>query len=145
MKPNKRKKAREVQEEPSMASLFSNLKYSLPLSLGVFLTLALLTALALYFIEDPTPVLRPVSCLVAALSAFAGGYTLCKKQGSSALLCGMINGCFFLCILLIVSLFFRAASSGDSPLVSTALHLGALLASILGGYAALPRAKRKRR
>ena len=145
MKSNKRKKAKAPQEESSVASLFSNLKYSLPIALGVFLLLTLIAALALYFLKDPAPFLKPCAYLVAALSAFIGGYALCKRQGGSALLCGMVNGSFFLCILLLVSLFFRANISGYSPLLSTALHLGVLLCSILGGYAGLPRQMHKRR
>ena len=145
MKPKKPNRARAVQEDPTMATLFSNLKYSLPITIGVFLLLTVLAALALYFLKDPAPLLKPCACCVSALAAFVGGYFLCKKQGGSALLCGMINGSLFLCILLIVSLFFRAYTSGYSPLVSTAIHIGVLFFSILGGYAGLPRRTRKRR
>ena len=145
MKQTKPHKKRAPQEEPSMASLFSNLRYSLPATLGVFLLLILVVALVLYFLEDPAPLLRPLAILSSAIAAFAGGWILCKKQGGSALLCGLVNGCFFLCILLLVALFFRAQASGYSPLLSAALHLGVLLCSILGGYAGLPRQKRKRR
>ena len=145
MKSKQKQKARAPQEEPSMASLFKHLTYSLPITVGIFLLLTAAVALALYFLSDPAPFLRPSACLVAALSAFVGGCVLCRKQGESALLCGLVNGSFFLCILLLVSLFFRAHTSGDSPLLSTALHLGVLLCSILGGYAGLPRQKRKKR
>lgn len=145
MKQTKTRKKRTPQEEPSMASLFSNLKYSLPATLGVFLLLTLVVSLILYFLEDPAPFIRPLALLSSAIAAFIGGWILCKKQGGAALLCGLVNGCFFLCILLLVALFFRAQSSGYSPLVSAALHLGVLFCSILGGYAGLPRQKRKKR
>ena len=137
MKQTKTRKKRTPQEEPSMASLFSNLKYSLPATLGVFLLLTLVVSLILYFLEDPAPFIRPLALLSSAAAALIGGWILCKKQGGAALLCGLVNGCFFLCIL--------AQSSGYSPLLSAALHLGVLFCSILGGYAGLPRQKRKKR
>ena len=145
MKQAKKQKKRMQEEEPSMATLFAGLRYSLPATIGIFLALIFLAALVLYFLDDPSPFVRPLAICASFVSAFCGGYLLCKKQGNAALLCGMVNGCFFLCILLLVSLFFRKYSSGYSPLLSAALHLGVLFASILGGYAGLPRQKRKKR
>ena len=145
MKQTQKQKKNAPQGEPSMATLFANLRYSLPAAIGIFLLSIFLFALALYFLDDPSPFVRPLAICASAIASFCGGSMLCKKQGNSALLCGMVNGCFFLCILLLISLFFRKYASGYSPLVSAALHLGVLFASILGGYAGLPRQKRKKR
>ena len=140
MKRNQSNRSRTTpKEEPSMASLFSHLTVSLPATIGIFLALNLVFSLILYFLKDPAPFITPLAFLSSAASAFCGGWILCRRQRNSALLCGLINGCFFLCILLLVSLFFRASSSGYSPLVSAALHLCSLLFSILGGFAGLPR------
>lgn len=145
MKSNKDRKKRVTPGDASISSLFSNLKYSLPATVGIFLLLTGLLSLALYFLPDPAPFTLPAAFLASALAAFFGGLILCKRQGNSALLCGLVNGCFYLCILLLVSLFFRARASGYSPLLSASLHLGALLCSVLGGYAGLPKKQKKRR
>ena len=145
MKKAKRKPAKATQnEDRSLSRLFSNLKYSLPITLGVFLGFSLLAALALYFLKDPAPYILPAAFAVAALSAFFGGLSLCKRQGNSALLCGLINGCFALLLLLLASLFFRKYARGYTPLVSTLLHLGFLFFSILGAFCGLPKLKQKR-
>ena len=145
MKRDQARKKSKGENEASMAGLFANLRYSLPATLGIFLGLNLIASLGLYFLKDPTPYLKPLSYLVSAITAFFGGWFLCKKQKNSALFCGLINGSLFLCLLLLISLFFRPYATGYGPLLSAALHLGFLALSVLGGYMGLPRAKKKTR
>ncbi|MBQ7173117.1 MAG: TIGR04086 family membrane protein [Clostridia bacterium] len=143
MKRDRVPKKSKPDGENSMAGLFSNLRYSLPATLGIFLGLNLIVSLILYFLKDPAPYVLPLSYVVSAVTAFFGGYILCKKQKSSALFCGLVNGSLFLCLLLLISLFFRSYATGYGPLLSAALHIAFLALSVVGGYAGLPRVPSK--
>lgn len=129
------------REESSSAPLGALLKSVAASLISALLSLFLLSTVA-YFSKDPTALLLPLGLVAAAISALIGGFTAVRIHRKSALLCGLCNGCTVMAIMLVLSLFFRSATSAHTPLVSCLLHAGYLLLSVLGAFAALPRTSR---
>jgi len=128
-------------------SLARNVLKSVGISLLTALASLLVLSTAAYLTPDPASILSPLGILASALTAFIGGFCAVKLHKKNALLCGLSNGCAMMAVMLVASLFFRDAASAYSPLVSCLFHIGFLLLSVLGAFAALPRtgAKAKRR
>ena len=125
------------------ASLAQNVLKSIGISLLTALASLLVLSTAAYFTPNPTSILSPLGLLASALTAFVGGFCAVKLHKKNALLCGLSNGCAMMAVMLIASLFFRDAASAYSPLVSCLFHLAFLILSVLGAFAALPRAGAK--
>ncbi|MBR7099502.1 MAG: hypothetical protein IKC59_08805, partial [Clostridia bacterium] len=70
--------------------------------------------------------------IAAALTAFFGGFTAGKLRGGAPAICGLINGILLTAWMLLLSLCFRAHSSGYSPLISTLLHTAVPVLSFAG-------------
>lgn len=101
---------------------------TLAIGAGLILTLSL----GAYFHPDPDSIIRPLALIAAALTAFFGGFTAGKLRGGAPAICGLINGILLTAVMLLLSLCFRAYSSGYSQLVSTLIHAAVPVLSFAG-------------
>ena len=109
---------------------------------GFGLLLAL--SLAAYFYSDPNLLIHPMALIVAGLTALIGGIAAVRIHGHSALICGLLNGCILLGVMLLLSLFFKGQGIGYSAGVSCLLHAGIPVLSVAGAYLGLRRSPKKR-
>lgn len=94
--------------------------------------LLLIASLAIYFLPDPDPAIQPVALLIAFLTAFVGGVIAGRIHRAAPALCGPVNGCFLLALMLLLSLFFRNMAFGYSIGIALLLHALILLLSLAG-------------
>ena len=135
-----------AQDSPLL--LGKHIGKSLLITVLASLSLLLILSLAAYFYSDPDQLIRPLGLCSAGLAAFIGGIAAVRIHGHSALICGLLNGCAFTIILLLLSLFFRSHASGYSTGIACLLHAAILLISVGGAFLGLRRApkhKHKRR
>lgn len=118
------------------------------ITLAVGAALLLIAAIWIYFMPDPSPVIRPVGIAVAALTALIGGVVTGKLHGSAPALCGLLNGALLSALMLLLSFFFRPLAAGYAAWISALLHAMIPLCSIAGammGVRKKPAPRRKRR
>lgn len=147
--PHARHAAQHTQEtQDSPWLLAKHTGKSLLITLGISIALLLALSLAAYFYSDPDQLIRPLGLGGAALASLIGGIVAVRIHGHSALICGLLNGCGFTVVLLLLSFFFKAHASGYSAGIACLLHAAILLFSVAGAFLGLRRShtqKSKRR
>lgn len=128
---NTRRATGERQADGS-AQLSGKVLKSFLFTLALGIGLLLLASLAVYFLPNPSPVIRPLGIAIAALTALGGGFLSGRIHGQNPTLCGLCNGTLLLALLLLLSLFFRSLTAGYSLWLAAALHTMIPLLSILG-------------
>ncbi len=108
------------------------------------LLLLLTCSLIVYFNPDPHRLIDPMGLVCAALTAWIGGFATVRFHRHSALICGLLNGTVTTGIVLLISLFFKDASHGYSPLIACLYHSLYILLALAGAYLGLPREKTKK-
>ena len=133
MRAEHRHTRQKRHEESAGGFRLPQLAKSLAVTAAVGMVALLAASLLAYFLPDPTPWIRPLALLAAALTALIGGATAARLQKENAALCGLLNGCVCMAGMILLSLFFRSRASGDSTLVSILFHASFLLCSVVGG------------
>ncbi len=105
--------------------------------------LLLVASLAVYFLPDPDPAIRPVALLISFLVAFVGGVISGRIHRAAPALCGTLNGCLLLALMLLLSLFFRDPSFGYSLGIALLLHALIPLLSLAGALFGVRKKGRK--
>ena len=109
----------------------------------LFAGLLLVASLAVYFLPDPDPAIRPVALLISFLVAFVGGVISGRIHRAAPALCGTLNGCLLLALMLLLSLFFRDSAFGYSLGIALLLHALIPLLSIAGALFGVRKKGRK--
>lgn len=111
--------------------------------------LVLISIMAAIVLADPDPLSKlPYFSLAALLpSMFVGGFVCVKRVGEAPLLCGILSGAVATVAFLIFALVISGLpKSAHSALGAVALHLSAVLFSILGAFTGnMKRRSKKRR
>lgn len=128
--PKKRTPSKSPAAEGAIFTKQTFTAFLITLAIGAGLILML--SLGAYFHPDPDSIIRPLALVAAALTAFFGGFTAGKLRGGAPAVCGLINGILLTALMLLLSLCFRAHSSGYSPLVSTLIHAAVPVLSFVG-------------
>ncbi len=106
--------------------------------------LLLIASLAVYFLPDPDPAIQPIALIIAFLVAFVGGIISGRIHRAAPALCGPLNGCLLLALMLLLSLFFRNLSFGYSVGVALLLHALVPLLSLMGALLGVRKKEGKR-
>ena len=142
-KSNARKQAPQ-EDSPRLFALHAAKSALFSVLFG--LLLLLLLSLALSYTPNPSPFIGPIGWISSGLTALVGGIIAVRIHGKSALLCGAVNGCVLMALMLIASLFFKENASSLSVGMCIALHAAFLALSIAGGYVGMPKpSKRKKK
>ena len=137
---------KETESAFSSPSLFAkHLFKGLLATLGIGTVLILLSALAAYFSPDPDRLIAPLGLTSVGITAFLGGAIASRLHGGGALICGLLNGSLLLVLMLPAALCFREYATAYSAGVSSLLHLGVPMLSILGGYVGIKKKKNRKR
>lgn len=107
--------------------------------------LLLVASLAVCFLPDPDPAIQPLALLIAFLTAFVGGVIAGRTHRSAPALCGPVNGCLLLALMLLLSLFFRSMAFGYSIGIALLLHALILLFSLAGALLGVKRKPARKR
>ncbi len=136
---------REGHDDAASGFQLSQLAKSLAVTAVTGILALLACSLLAYFLPDPSPWIKPLALFAAALTALVGGVSAARLQKENASLCGLLNGCVFMAVMILISLFLRERASGYSTLHAILLHAGFLLCSVLGGILGKkkPKARRK--
>ncbi|MBQ8440059.1 MAG: TIGR04086 family membrane protein [Clostridia bacterium] len=145
-KPVKRKTAARatVAEEDSPALWVKHLGKSLLFTVLSGFGILLILSLIAYFYKDPNALILPLALAGAALTAFLGGIWAVRIHGHSALICGLLNGCLLMGLMMLLSLFFTDRGAGYSTGIACLLHAGVPFLSVLGAYSGLRRSPKKK-
>ena len=141
----KSKKAGPTVQEDSPLLFFKHVMKGVLIACPAAAFLLLTASLTAYFSPDPDAVIPFMSLVSSALTALISGYATVRIHRKSALLCGLSAGSLLMCGMILSSLFLRRCASGYSMPVSLLLHSAFILLSVLGAYAGLPKAGKKRR
>ena len=106
-------------------------------------TLLFAAGLAVYFLPDPDPAIRPVALLISFLVAFVGGVISGRIHRAAPALCGTLNGCLLLALMLLLSLIFRDSAFGYSLGIALLLHALIPLLSLAGALFGVRKKGRK--
>jgi len=115
----------------------SSLK-GLLISLVIGLVLVFAAAAVCYSNDDPDKLTIPLSLAALYMSALVAGFTAVRKNGGSALLCGILSGLFLSAFYIILSLIFKGSHAITSSFPAS-LGLRALITvfSIFGAFLGL--------
>ena len=151
---SKRSRHRTLPASPSSRresgepNLFRSILKSVLITIGIATGLITVASLALSFTPDPNALIPPVALGVCAATALLGGFLALRIHGSSALICGLLNGGIVMALMLLLSPLFRSDSSAYSAVISALLHATFLACSVAGAFLAshlVSRKKPKRR
>ena len=131
-------------DSPSAGILAKHIVKSLLITLLAGAVLLVTLSLAAYFYADPGQLIRPLGLCTLALTALIGGIAAIRIHGHSALVCGLLNGCAFTAITLLLSLCFRQHAASYSLGLTLLLHAGVLLLSVAGAFMGLKKPAKKR-
>ena len=113
---------------------------------GAAVALLLLAAVVAYSTDDPDRLSSPLAYAVLYLTALFGGFVSVRVRRSDALCCGLLCGAAWMGILFLASLLFQGVlTEGIGGVWVAVLRVMTVLASILGAYLGLPRAKTAKR
>ena len=140
--PNQRAGA-TVEDTPAL--WFKHLCKSFLMTLAFGFVILLVLSLAAYFYNDPNTLILPLALVGAGFTALLGGVATVRIHGHSALVCGLLNGCLLLGLMLILSLFFKGQGAGYSTGIACLLHACVPLLSVVGAYLGLQRPSKKRK
>lgn len=143
-RPVRRPAAKKPPEEESPALWVKHLSRSMLVTLAAALVLTLGSSLIAYFTPNPNALVRPLSFVAAALTALIGGFAAVRIHKHAALLCGLLNGSLATALMMLVSLFFTAHSSGYSAGISALLHAAFILFSVAGAFLGLPKGVKRK-
>lgn len=113
-------------------------------TLGLGGGLVLIASLAVCFLPDPDPMIRPVALFLAGLTSLLGGVIAGRIHKSAPALCGLTNGALLLAIMLLCSLFFRKNAAGYSTGTALLLHAAVPLLSVVGAVLGVRKKPKKR-
>ena len=133
------------KKEDASAALLLDLIKSMAVTLLIGLLSLLICSLLAYFTEDPNAFIQPLGILSAAITAFGGGFAAMRFHRQSALLCGLLNGCALMAVMLLLSLAFASQASHYSMPISLLLHLSLPILSVFGAFLGVPRAKKPKK
>ncbi len=153
MPKKKHSKKRKTSNPKSDAAHSSSIRLVFLSSLfGAVLALAVMLALILLFcavalaFEYPHKFLTPLSLFSLGAAAFFGGMIATRKNGGSALLCGLLSGALLLLTLKILTVIIPVSQAvSASELTAKLLSLSALPLSALGAFLGVPQSKNKSR
>ena len=122
-----------------------NILKSFFLTIGIGAASVLVSAMIAYFSDDPNRLILPLGLLASFFTALLGGYAATRIHKHSALLGGMINGCLFTALMMLLSPIAKGYASSYSAPLSATLHIGFLLLSVVGAYLGLHKRPKKRK
>ena len=120
-----------------------NIIKSFFVTVGIGAANVLVAAMIVYFSANPNRLILPLGLLASFFTALLGGYATTRIHKHSALLGGMINGCLFTALMMLLSPIAKDYASGYSAPLSAALHIGFLLLSVVGAYLGLHKRPKK--
>lgn len=122
------KKPTKQREEP----FWKNAAKAFLRTLAIGAMLLLIGSLAICFLGDPAPAIRPIALLLAATTALIGGWISGRIHRTAPALCGLCNGALLLACMLLLSLPLHTYAAGYSLGTALLLHALVPVLSVIG-------------